>query len=434
LQKIVWHITKPIGGSGVVVFNTRVNTRDLLSIYNQIKQAPLFYIGEKPYYLNDANLQDMVNNNHGFWAKLPAEFLSDYLENTYLLTLNKKNPWLEVERIAVEPKDDMSLKDWLAFIKPIEFERSFNWFKLVGYLFLFGGIVAIVRKGWWPNISSGIAGLAKTGLWKLPKIIITQSWAVVVYASRWMNIIFGALIAPLLIGIAGNSKDIYITTTLLLGVVLLGISVYRHYVQFGVVSGKINKVKWPELAWGLVIVAIMLLVLLVSVHNNKMQWYMFIPLLSAFYGVSPEVVRITSKIYKSSQALFETIAWGGVAFVLYVSGLINWTNMGENYYFTFGGIAVVIMWRALTEYIKPIIHSKYPAIAEKIYGGAGTQYFSGFIIVLVGVAVMLVLKLEPIAEQLAIIGYYMLVVGVVLEVFALRKDKSEGNNTDSLGT
>jgi len=119
---------------------------------------------------------------------------------------------------------------------------------------------------------------------------------------------------------------------------------------------------------------------------------------------------------------------------MYGIGIYANTMEVDNYWITIGGMSVVLVWRALIEYIKPIMHSKYPVIAEKIYGGAGTQYFSGFIVVLVGVMVMLVLKLEPIAEQLAIIGYYMLVVGVVLEVFALRKDKSEGNNTDSLGT
>ncbi len=433
LEKIIWHVTKPKGKSGVVTFSTWVNTRGLSSIYNQIKQLPLLHLGGKPYYLDDANLQDIVNNNHSFWTKLPTEFLTDYLKNTRLLTLNNENPWLEVERIAVEPKDNMSLKKWLAFIKPIEFERSFNWFKLVSFLFLFVGIVAIVRKGWWPSIRSSIAGLIKMSLWQLPKIIITQSWAVGVYTSRWMNVILGVLIVPLLIWLAGNSKDVYVTTALLFSAVMFGIGVYRHYTQFGVAAGKINKVKWTELAWGLVIVSVMWLTLLVGA-NNKMQWYFIMPLLSSFYGVFPEVVRIARGVCKSSKALFETIIWGGVAFILYVSGSINWSNMGENYYFTFGGMAIVLMWRALTEYIKPIIHSKYPTIAQKIYGGAGTQYFSGFIVILVGAALMLMLKLEPIAEQLAIIGYYMLVVGVVLEMLVLRKDKSESYKKDSLDT
>ena len=434
LEKIIWHIAKPKGGSGVVAFKTWVNARGLNSIYNQIKQSPILYLGGKPYYLDDDNLQDIANNNHGFWTNLPAEFLIDYLENTHLLTLNNENPWLEVERIAVEPKDNMSLKEWLAFIKPMEFERSFNWLKLIGYLLLFGGIAMAIRKGWWSSIQLGIVGLTKMIFWQLPKTIITQSWALGVYVSRWMNIILGVSIVPLLTWLAGNSKDIFVTTTLLFSAVLLSISVYRHYVQFGVwmTSGKINKIKWPELAWGLVIVSVMWLILLISA--NKIQWYMIMPLLSSFYGVLPEVTKIVRGACKSSKALFEIVLWGCISVVLYIIGLMNWSNAGENYYLTFGGMAVVLMWRALIAYIKPIINSKWPTIAEKIYEGAGAQYFSGFIVVIVGVTIMLLLNLELVAEQLAIIGYYMLVVGVVLEMLDLRKDKGESDKKDNLGT
>jgi len=349
------------------------------------------------------------------------------------LTLNKNNPWLEVEKIAVEPEVGMGLEDWLAFIKPVEFERSPSWLKLTGYFLLFSGIVMVIRKGWWPRIQSRIVGLTKIMFWQLPKIIIIQSWAVGLHVSRWLNVILGILITPLLFWLAGNSKDAYVTAVLLFSAVLFGIGVYRHYAQFGITGKRINRVKWLELAWGLVIFAIILLVQFASIHN-KLQWYMFVPLFSALYGMLPEVVQIARELFKSSKALFETILWGGISVVLYIIGLVSWSNIGENYYFTFGGMAAVIMWRALIAYVKPIINSKWPTIAEKIYGGAGAQYFSGFIVVLVGVAVMLMLKLEPIAEQLAIIGYYMLVVGVVLEMLDLRKDKGEGDKKGSLGT
>ena len=67
-----------------------------------------------------------------------------------------------------------------------------------------------------------------------------------------------------------------------------------------------------------------------------------------------------------------------------------------------------------------------------MYSRAGTKYFSSFAVVLIGVAVMLMLRLEPIAEQLALIGYYMLIVGVVLEILDLRKDKPNINQENSI--
>jgi hypothetical protein len=399
-----------------------------------MKSTPLLYLDGNPYYLDNDDLQKIANNNHGFWTKLPKTFLTDYLNNTHRLTLNKNNPWFEVEKIAVESKGSMRLKDWITFIKPVEFEKSPNWLKLMGYLLLFSGIVMVVRKGWWPVIQSSIVGLAKTVFWRLPREIIAQVWAVGLYISHWLNALLGVFIVFVLIWFSGNLDDVYMSRILLFSSILLSIGVYRHSVRFGLISKQYNKIKWIELAWGMVILSILLLILVNSINNRILQWYMFAPLLSSLYGVLPEIVYFAKSLRESNKALFETVLWSGVTLVLYVSGLANWDNMTENYYFTFGGMSAVMIWRALIEYMRPNINAHWPNIAAKIYGGSGTHYFSGFIIVLIGVAFMLMLKLEPVAEQLAIIGYYMLVVGVVLEMRTLKFDRSESNKPDSVDT
>ena len=76
-------------------------------------------------------------------------------------------------------------------------------------------------------------------------------------------------------------------------------------------------------------------------------------------------------------------------------------------------------------WLQPWIEQQWSEVADKVYGGSGTHYFSGFIVVLVGVATMLMFKLEPVAEQLAVIGYYMLVVGTILEIRSLRNERSD---------
>jgi len=124
--------------------------------------------------------------------------------------------------------------------------------------------------------------------------------------------------------------------------------------------------------------------------------------------------------------------WSMVTLSLYAGGVLLHGMQAENYYFTFGGMALVMSWRALVEYCKPSVGSRWPRLSKKVYSGAGTKYFSGFIVVLVGVAVMLMLRLDPIAEQLAVIGFYLLVVGVVLEILDLRKDKPNINQENSV--
>ncbi len=114
----------------------------------------------------------------------------------------------------------------------------------------------------------------------------------------------------------------------------------------------------------------------------------------------------------------QIVLWLLVASFLYWQGIQQSSGRGENYFFTFGGIAVVLIWSNLMQLLKPMLMHRW----KQIYGGAGTHYIVGFMLILVMVAMLLVIKLEPIAEQLAVIGYYMLVVGVVLEAWALRKN------------
>ena len=115
--------------------------------------------------------------------------------------------------------------------------------------------------------------------------------------------------------------------------------------------------------------------------------------------------------------------WSTIALSLYAGGFLY----GENYYFTFAGMAVVMSWRSLLEIYKPNFKSCWPALSKRVYCGAGTIYFFGFIAFLIVITVLLILRLELIAEKLAVIGYYMLLVGLALEMTALKKDKPKIN-------
>ncbi|XOJ84601.1 hypothetical protein ABXT54_07130 [Methylophilaceae bacterium Uisw_099_01] len=120
--------------------------------------------------------------------------------------------------------------------------------------------------------------------------------------------------------------------------------------------------------------------------------------------------------------------WSTVALSLYAWGILY----EGNYYFTFAGMAVVMSWRSLLEVCKPNFESRWPALSKRIYCGAGTKYFFGFIGFLFVTIVLLVLRLELIADRLAVIGYYMLVVGLALEIKALKKNKLKINQKNSI--
>lgn len=112
----------------------------------------------------------------------------------------------------------------------------------------------------------------------------------------------------------------------------------------------------------------------------------------------------------------------GAAVALYALGLLQHYAQGENYFFTFGGIVAVFSWRAFMRYMRESIFCSRPTWAIIIYGGRGSIYFFGALIFLVITAGILMFNLAPVAEQVAVVVYYFLVVGSILEILALRRD------------
>jgi hypothetical protein len=120
--------------------------------------------------------------------------------------------------------------------------------------------------------------------------------------------------------------------------------------------------------------------------------------------------------------------------LLYGIGVILKMGNGENYFFTFGGIAMVMVVREIFLTVEPLFRKAFPYIANSVYGGAGSMYFSCALVLLFGTATMLSLKLEPIAEQLAVVVYYCLVLGTVLEIAALRRNQNNNSAEKAIST
>jgi len=109
---------------------------------------------------------------------------------------------------------------------------------------------------------------------------------------------------------------------------------------------------------------------------------------------------------------------------LYLLGLKRKVGQGENYLFTFGGIFVVLGYHYLSLLLKPWWLKHHKRVATFIYRSNASIYIIGFIITLIIAALFLVFGIEPIAEQISIIGYYLLVVGVIKEFLTFKKSTS----------
>jgi len=164
-------------------------------------------------------------------------------------------------------------------------------------------------------------------------------------------------------------------------------------------------------------------------HQTGQALSGILPFFAASYALVPAAYQLIRRQWHFYPARVSFAAWFAVAFALYGGGLFNKAAVGENYFFTFGGMAAVLALRALLLTMKPWLDARFNTASNYIYGGAGSVYFSGAIVMLLLTATMLTMKLEPIAEQLAVIVYYCLVVGTVKELIALRgKQDAEAPN------
>lgn len=124
-----------------------------------------------------------------------------------------------------------------------------------------------------------------------------------------------------------------------------------------------------------------------------------------------------------------SLFYGLIASILYVAGIVKRVTEGENYYFTFGALAAVLFMRCSLGLFRPYLTKFAPSVADVLFSSRATPFFACAMAGLFAIAAMLSLKLMPVAEQLAIMVYYALVLGVVFEAIALYKNKSQRRET-----
>ena len=121
--------------------------------------------------------------------------------------------------------------------------------------------------------------------------------------------------------------------------------------------------------------------------------------------------------------LARAISWYAITFVLFFAGLFQKVHDKQNYFFIFGAMTAVLAMSASFFILKSYLFLVSPSLARLIFRSAGSLYFSAAIVGLIGAALLVSISLEPIAQQVALLVYYCLVVGIVLELTSLRRER-----------
>ena len=401
----------------------------MLSALDQLRLSPLFQARNELVRADFAQLGSFKSEQYArrFWLPLEASAL-DQMARAKGDVLPITHPLFSLEKIVAEPKQAMDWRLWQDLANPPPPETPPHWPKWLFWLSVATLAWATARKGWW---SPGRAWLYTKGLAYLSYWLVVQGarylgkgiWR---YRS-WGNVFVGTMALGPGFWYAGHQVDSYAGLMWLLLASLLAWGAYRHWRERGVTVSGAMLVEGPLLA--------------IALGNTIWAFGHFgltthallgaFPLLGVAYLYLPRIYRFGLAWELRLPGLWRWLGWMAAVVGLYGLGLALKVASGENYFFTFGGMAAVLALRAALLMVEPWLRRLAPSMAGAIFGGAGSLYFSGALVMLVGTAVMLSLKLEPIAEQFAIVVYYCVVVGTAKEIIALRRERQPDQATQS---
>lgn len=391
------------------------------SAEQQIADTAVFKLDGKPVFLAPDSSSTEENSLFRQWRTLSHDIFRKFLDNQGLIT-DSDHPWFFVDRIVAEPKNPLPLEDWLALNEPPPPPPTPpRWPKIITIL----GFLAVLslgwRLGWWRYAWQQLALISAWVRTRFNATVIGFGRRLMASISRiadWRHPIVLSLSCLGLWQVGRWGLDDPRSLTLAIAAALASSVAWQRWRQvedhppiqvtslFGM--GALGAIPWWLGYRGL---------------SGDAAWVLA-PLASVLYWQETKVAIVLHWLrqhYQLTTNLLRLAGWSWLTAFLYQRGLANPSVSGENYYFTFGGIAAVLGLRALFLTVEPAVRRWLSSLAELIYDGAGSLYFSAALLMMVGTALTLALKNEALAEQLAIIVYYNLVAGTAKEIIAMHR-------------
>jgi hypothetical protein len=430
LKSIEWTVaasgSRVGGGQEAFSLSFSVEGWSMVSAMEQVRLSPLIRAGKEEVYADMPKLGNALpdSNAKRFWLPLGNAALENIAGmKGDILPVN--HPLFKLSKVVAEPKQPLDTARWLTLLDLPAPNSPPRW----PILLLWGSVMALFwaawEKGWWSISGLGriFLGIGKV-LFGLARIALQMQMHLLWLLLPWLNLIVGVLVLGPGLWLAGRLGASIQGGMVLSGLLLVILGVYSHW------RGATYRFLHEKAGFVLALSAGCAIWSLGHFGLKRNAAFGFLPLMGATYALLPLLYQRLLLWWQHKRHPFLLAAWSALTLMLYGIGLILKMGNGENYFFTFGGIAVMMATRELFLVAEPRFRKSLPNIANPVYGGAGSLYFSGALVLLVGTATLLSLKLESIAEQLAVVVYYCLVVGTVLEIVALRRnqhDHSGGN-------
>jgi len=425
LKSIEWTVAASgsrVGGvQEAFSLNFSVEGWTMLSAMDQVRLSPLIQAGKEEVYANMPKFGNALSDSYAkrFWLPLGNAALENIVAiNGEILPLN--HPLFKLNKVVAEPKQPLNMALWLTLLDPPAPKSPPRWPKLL----LWGSVMALVlaawKKGWW-----SISGLGRISLgigkvfFGLARIAIQLQMRLLWLFLPWLNLMVGVLVLGPGLWLAGRLGASIQGGMVLSGLILVLLGVYSHW------RGGTSRIGY-EKGWLVFTLSAGCAVWSLGHFGLKRDAALgLLPLMGVIYALLPLLYQRLLLWWQHKRHPLQLAVWATLTLALYGTGLNLKMGNGENYFFTFGGIAVMMAMRELFLVAEPRFRMAFPNIANPVYGGVGSLYFSAALVLLAGTATLLSLKLESIAEQLAVVVYYCLVVGTVLEIAALRRNQHD---------
>lgn len=437
LQEIRWSVRRPGGGKAeAFAFNWHIEGWRMANQRELIEDAILLKVGGKPFGIGKLTEQEqnaIFDGRRKFWLPMPSDALGALLKNPDHAE-SVENGVFQVEQIVLAPKTPIAWDKWQQLIDPPTTEPNNGWWIKLGFMTLSIGILVwLGRKGVLARVWQGLKILSGTGISALHAasgLLLGLAWRIR-HLVNWIVVIMALGPGVYWAGTVGLTPKAFFAGFAML---ILGFGALLHARPLPKwAAGIENTLEGTQSALRLsALIAILLAIWAVgALKVVPGAAFAFLPLTATAYWQLPRVASYGMAFIRRHPLGSKFLFFLAITLVLYAIGLFRNIGSGENYFFTFGGMVAVIALRYAILSLQPVMTRRWPSASAHIYRGGGALYFSAALAMLVATALLLALKLEPLAEQAAIVVYYCLVVGTVIEIAALQREKEIPASTEA---